>query len=721
MLSKSPLRYPGGKSRGISQILPLIPREVESVVSPFFGGGSVEIACADSMGIPVYGYDLFHPLVCFWRCEKESPSRLADAIEEFRPLDNDRFFELREEIMSESLDEYEVGARFFVLNRCSFSGTTLSGGRSPGFPRFNENSVAKVRNFVCDNLRWVRQMRFEDSIATHPDSFIFADPPYLIDDRLYGNRGDRHFQQEDHENLRDILMSRDHWLLCYNDCEEIRDLYRDYEIVSPEWSYGMSRGGSKELLILDHWASEMLAHQDSHIEQKKVAKTSSQTDKSKKESGGKHMMNDGVQFYTLDNGLSLIVIPDPHVHGVYCRVDVQVGSCDEQLDRDRGICHLLEHMVWRGTKDYDEDQIIRMMSGSGGYSNAMTSHHYSCYNGWTRTSNLGDMLAVLDSIIFRPEIDRDTLETEKVVVLEEIAKSESDPSDVAYDRAIKSLYPRHNFRHPILGTKTSVAGMKATRIREYMRSYHRPQAMILGLCGDLPDLDDWCEILHERAHGLSRKTRAANAIEIPRDFGKPIPILDEGSGEEEWDKISSSFIERMFPIESREMSKLERVSLGVLQRVMGGGEYSMMFTRIRRERGLSYLCGAFMSSTLDVGTLATYAYTRRQNVQEVEDITSDVVTRIVHGNFSDDTFRMAKNDALGGMERMMNAPSTMLGYYVGSQHDPDESRRMLPDETLRVLDGVTKKDVVAVANRVLTMPSSRYAILNKESASATHD
>jgi len=63
---------------------------------------------------------------------------------------------------------------------------------------------------------------------------------------------------------------------------------------------------------------------------------------------------------------------------------------------------------------------------------------------------------------------------------------------------------------------------------------------------------------------------------------------------------------------------------------------------------------------------------------------------------------------------MMNAPSSMLGLYVGSQHDPDESRRMLPDEALRILEDVTKKDVVSIANRILTAPSSRYAILNKE-------
>jgi len=428
------------------------------------------------------------------------------------------------------------------------------------------------------------------------------------------------------------------------------------------------------------------------------------------------MTNDGVQFFTLDNGLSLITIHDPRIHGVYCSVDVQVGSCDEQLDRDRGICHLLEHMVWRGTKDYDEDQIIRMISGNGGFWNALTDHHLTRYYGWTMTQHLGEMLAALDSVVFRPEIDRDKLETEKVVVLEEIAKYDSESSMVANDKAIKALYPHHNIRYPIIGTKSSVSGINATRIREYMRSYHRPQGMILGMCGDIPLLDEWSEILHERAHGLSRKTRAANAIEIPRDFGASTPIDSDFRGEEEWEDISSSFIQRMFPINFKEMSGRQRVSQGVMSKVLGGGEYSLLFTEIRRERGLSYSCGSYISGTLDVGSLSTYAYTRLQNVDEVENLTEKAIKKLIGGGLSDEMFKMAKNDAMGGMERMLNAPSTMMGYYINAMHEPDESKRIFPNEALELLRDVSREDVISIANEILTRPSSRYAILNKENS-----
>lgn len=429
------------------------------------------------------------------------------------------------------------------------------------------------------------------------------------------------------------------------------------------------------------------------------------------------MTNEGVQFFTLDNGLSLIAIHDPSVHGVYCSVDVQVGSCDEQLDRDRGICHILEHMVWRGTKDYDEDQIIRMISGNGGTSNACTGRHFTSYSGWTRSKHLGDMLAVLDSVVFRPEIDRDLLETEKTVILEEISKLNSDPSNVAYKKAVAGLFPNHNIKYPIGGTEESVSSMKATRIREYMRSYHRPQAMILGMCGNLPSIDEWSDILHERAHGLSRKTRAANAIEIPRDFGDKTPISSEVIDSEEWENISSSIIQRAFPINIEDSSKLERISGSILSDIFGGEEYSLLFTKIRREKGLSYSCGSFSSGTLDVGVLATYAFARRQNVEEIDGIIDDVIDKILHGQFSDDLFKMSKNNILGNTERLMNNPGSALGYYVRTQHDPDESKRILPDEAIKILEGVTKKDVVAVANKILSRPSSRYSIFNIEERS----
>ena len=90
---KSPLRYPGGKSRAVSIISKYIPKDTTQLCSPFFGGGSLELACAQS-GIRVYGYDIFGPLVDFWKLLLTNPKKLADNVEKYRPLKKEKFYEL---------------------------------------------------------------------------------------------------------------------------------------------------------------------------------------------------------------------------------------------------------------------------------------------------------------------------------------------------------------------------------------------------------------------------------------------------------------------------------------------------------------------------------------------------------------------------------------------------------------------------------------------------
>lgn len=249
---RSPLRYPGGKSRAVSAILSLIPADTETLVSPFFGGGSIELAC-DSLGMTVIGSDLFRPLVVFWQQIIEDPGAVADAAEARFPLDHDEFYRLQRDFAS-LLDPVERAGVFYALNRSSFSGVTLSGGMSPGHPRFTASSIERLRAFNVNRLT-VRQSDFVEAIEAAPKrSVMYCDPPYMIDsDNLYGNRGDLH-RGFDHLTLANLLAKRKNWILSYNDCTAVRELYADYErgFVRPTWTYGMARDKrSRELLIVN--------------------------------------------------------------------------------------------------------------------------------------------------------------------------------------------------------------------------------------------------------------------------------------------------------------------------------------------------------------------------------------------------------------------------------------------------------------------------------------
>ena len=247
--ARSPLRYPGGKSRAVRTIMSHIPSGTESIVSPFLGGGSVELACA-AAGMTVHAADAFEPLVNFWIHAKASPATLSDRVESYHPLDREEFYRLRREFGSVT-DPMERAAVFFVLNRASFSGTTLSGGgMSLGHPRFNSGAIGRLRDFRADNLS-VECADFRTSIGEHPDTVLYLDPPYATGENLYGNAGGDMHRNFDHAALSDILHRRDGWIMSYNDCGMIRDMYRRYTMLTPAWQYGMSSDKkSRELLIL---------------------------------------------------------------------------------------------------------------------------------------------------------------------------------------------------------------------------------------------------------------------------------------------------------------------------------------------------------------------------------------------------------------------------------------------------------------------------------------
>ena len=253
--AKTVLRYPGGKQRAVTILADYIPPDESEICSPFLGGGSLELYCASILGARVFGYDNFAPLTEFWQVLMSRRNTLADKAAAFLPtLARDDFYHLQKTQMKIA-DKTARAAVFYVINRASFSGCTLSGGMSPGHPRFTPSAVARLRQFPSARLRQnfsAQQADFADSINAHPNAFVYADPPYMLKNQnLYGARGtgQRGFN---HEKLRDVLLARGgRWLLSYNDCENARSLYRGFVMLTPKWRYGMSGDkNSRELLVL---------------------------------------------------------------------------------------------------------------------------------------------------------------------------------------------------------------------------------------------------------------------------------------------------------------------------------------------------------------------------------------------------------------------------------------------------------------------------------------
>ena len=244
---KSPLRYPGGKSRAIAQMMPLVPN-FEEYREPMVGGGSLFLALKQKFPQRHYWInDINYELYCFWKIAQECADKLTEAIHKIleNTTDGRTLFHKMSSQYGQG-NEFERAIRFFVLNRITFSGIVDSGGYSEQAfqKRFTHSAIERIK-LVGTILKGVKITceDYEPVIKQEGKNvFIYLDPPYysVSDSRLYGKRGELHLSF-DHNRLREILDQIPHkWLLTYDDCDYIRKQYTKYTQLSWTLQYGMN-------------------------------------------------------------------------------------------------------------------------------------------------------------------------------------------------------------------------------------------------------------------------------------------------------------------------------------------------------------------------------------------------------------------------------------------------------------------------------------------------
>ena len=209
------------------------------------GGGSFELHML-SLGYKLITNDLFKPLYTFWLMSKEEPVALQALIKTYQPMTKEKFAAIRESILLD-LDPISVAAKYFVINRSSFSGSTFCGGYSAesGEKRFTENSIKKIGALDLKGLTLENKDCLE-FIHLHPqtnDTILFLDPPYYISTYIYGRDGDMH-EGFNHVGLSEVLKGRTDWVLCYNDCQYIRDLYKECKIEKVSWAWAVTHSNA---------------------------------------------------------------------------------------------------------------------------------------------------------------------------------------------------------------------------------------------------------------------------------------------------------------------------------------------------------------------------------------------------------------------------------------------------------------------------------------------
>lgn len=243
---KSPLRYPGGKSRSVNLISTLIP-EFDEFREPFLGGGSIFIYAKQRFPNKTFWInDLYFELYKFWEMAQKDVDALIDKIYEWRnqfPIGKELHKFLNENLAN--FNDLERGAAFFIYNRITFSGTSLSGGYSEhAFTgRFTESSIQRLNQFAkVINGSTITNLDYEELVKREGENvFIFLDPPYYSATKsaLYGKNGNMH-KSFDHIKFAENMKNCKHkWLITYDNSEYIRDLFSFANIIPWELMYGM--------------------------------------------------------------------------------------------------------------------------------------------------------------------------------------------------------------------------------------------------------------------------------------------------------------------------------------------------------------------------------------------------------------------------------------------------------------------------------------------------
>jgi len=246
---KSPLRYPGGKSRAIQLMKFLLPKEFEEYREPFVGGGSFFIYLRQVYPkLKIWINDLNPELYFFWKYAQKDSEKLASEIFKVKS-ERKNGQELFEELVNKdtkSLSELQRAVRFFVLNRITFSGVVEAGGysRLAFLGRFTDSSIRRVAKLgkILEGVR-ITCLDYRELLRNGgKEVFIFLDPPYFkaTKSKLYGKNGILHLNFDHSEFANDMKKCNHSWLITYDDSPEIRKNFNFANIYEWELQYGMN-------------------------------------------------------------------------------------------------------------------------------------------------------------------------------------------------------------------------------------------------------------------------------------------------------------------------------------------------------------------------------------------------------------------------------------------------------------------------------------------------
>ena len=269
---KTPLRYPGGKSRACTKLAQFLPdlKSFTEFREPFLGGGSVALYVSKlHPHLQIWVNDLYRPLIIFWQQLQHDGVDIQDKLWSIKNKYPDRdtarelFIQSKEDVNDETKDDFSRAVSFYIINKCSFSGLTESSSFSPqaSESNFSFRGIEKLADYGKLIENWnITNFDWKELVTDDPKTFVYLDPPYEIGPKLYGKLGDMHkyFDHDDFAKTCDEFTAPQ--LISYNSSQVIRDRFANWNAAEFDHTYTMRSVGQymreqqdrKELLLLNY-------------------------------------------------------------------------------------------------------------------------------------------------------------------------------------------------------------------------------------------------------------------------------------------------------------------------------------------------------------------------------------------------------------------------------------------------------------------------------------
>lgn len=354
------------------------------------------------------------------------------------------------------------------------------------------------------------------------------------------------------------------------------------------------------------------------------------------------MTQNPVQITTLPNGLRVVTDTVTTVETVAVGIWVGVGTRFEDM-RHNGVAHMVEHMLFKGTKKRNALDIVEVIENVGGSMNAYTSRELTSYYVHLLKEDLPLALDVLADMLQNSTLPEDEIERERDVILQEIGMCADTPDDLIFDNYYETAYPGQALGAPILGKAEIIANMKREALTEYIARHYNPAQMVVCAAGN---------VTHERMVELVGNLFA----DLPPGKAGQSPAADYRGGEHRLDKeLEQAHVILGF----RGVHRTDDAYFAAhtLATLLGGGMSSRLFQEVREKRGLVYSVYSFHSAYTDDGIFGIYAGTGPDKLPELVPVVCDEIKKLV-GSVGETELNRAKMQLRAGMLMGQESMST---------------------------------------------------------------